>query len=66
MKPYNFTDSQELVINQRLDQKGSGNVSPSGDTGKDGNYPRELNKGGLVISVVISIVVMVVLLVSTV
>ncbi len=66
MKPYTFTDSQELAVNRMPAQEDGDNASSSGNSDTDGNYPRELNKGGLVISVIISVVVMVVLLVSTV
>lgn len=62
MKPFALTDTQGPV--GRIPTQQEKRVSPSGKSDMDGKYPRELNKGGIVVSMLISVIVMVVLLVS--
>lgn len=66
MKPESFIDTQQLMTRQVNSQKSRNHDSSPGKAGMDGNYPRELNKSGIIASVLISIVVMVILLISTV
>ena len=62
MKPSSFTDTQELLIEHaRRSENRTASVPEKTET--DNPYPRELNKGGIVISAIISVVVMVILLV---
>jgi hypothetical protein len=66
MEPDSFIGTQQFMTRQVDSQESRNHDSSPGKAGMDGNYPRELNKSGIIASVLISVVVMVILLLSSV
>lgn len=64
MKPYTFTDNRPLMLNEEQ----ADHAQQPADTGRDeaieANYPRELNKRGLLVSLGISVAVVALLIVG--
>lgn len=64
MKPYTFTDNRSLMINEKQTDQPQESAETEQDEAFEANYPRELNKRGLLVSLGISVALVGVLIIA--